>query len=288
MATARASHGDDVDVCARATDDGLDVAYYRRRRSRRAPPLARVRARGTERRALPRDAVDALRATTGARAWTCDGARGCVMTPREGEREEARRALEAFIHERIFRALFGTTTATRAAGDAEAFAPHRGTNVMWHRDGYMAGAYVAHAIMAEEEEDEAKSGGKWFEHALVDEDEDEDDESTTEFVLDFENQGARASKLVRKENFVPIDARGGVLCVFEDAAVLHRSPKSAGKALDAMTRAIARFNFSAVDDSGRTVRISAPDDASWAPFDDRGVVRGLDAVDCFEAYVRDS
>lgn len=157
---------------------------------------------------------------------------------------------------------------------------------MWHRDGYMAGAYVAHAILAAEEEEEEASGGKWFEHALVDADEDE--ESTTEtFEVDFENQGI-LSKSVRKGNFVPIDARGGVLCVFEDAAVLHRSPKSAGKALDAMTRTIARFNFSAVDGSGRTVRIFAPDDASWTPFDDRGAVRGLTAMDGFDAYIRDS
>ncbi|ABO97218.1 predicted protein [Ostreococcus lucimarinus CCE9901] len=284
--TTRAAFGDDVDACARATSDGVDVVCYRRRRSTRAPPLARVRARGTGAREREREAFDALRATMGTpRAWTAN-AEGCAMTPRAGERAEARAALETFIHERIFRALFGTTTAATAAGDAGVFAPHRGTNVMWHRDGYMAGAYVAHAILAAEEEEEEASGGKWFEHALVDADEDE--ESTTEtFEVDFENQGI-LSKSVRKGNFVPIDARGGVLCVFEDAAVLHRSPKSAGKALDAMTRTIARFNFSAVDGSGRTVRIFAPDDASWTPFDDRGAVRGLTAMDGFDAYVRDS
>lgn len=69
-----------------------------------------------------------------------------------------------------------------------------------------------------------------------------------------------------------IDVCGGVLCVFEDVVVLYRLSKSAGKALDAMTRTIARFNFSVVDGSGCMVCIFVFDDVFWILFDDRGVV----------------
>ena len=88
------------------------------------------------------------------------------------------------------------------------------------------------------------------------------------------------------ENFVPIDASGGALVVFEDAVAFHRSPKTASRALERESRAIARFNFSAYDACGRTVRLASPPNATWRPFDDRDRIAELSGVDVAR-YVAD-
>jgi hypothetical protein len=57
----------------------------------------------------------------------------------------------------------------RITGDVELFAPKRGTNLGWHRDGYQRGIYIAHVLAAAV--DEGGEGGEndapWFEHGGV-------------------------------------------------------------------------------------------------------------------------
>jgi hypothetical protein len=174
-------------------------------------------------------------------------------------------------------------------GDVEIFTPHRGTNTRWHKDGYLPGCYIGHALVSTEDGDE---DADWFEQALVERDASEGEDEASFAVPDFGGQESMA-RGVSVGNFVPIKAtrRGGVLVVFEDATTLHRSPKFAAKSLEAMKRVILRFNFSATDCKGSEVTLFAPPSCVWTPFDERGEVRALtqnvSSVALAEKYVRD-
>ena len=282
------AYGRAIDVCDVEDDAGATRArLYRSTRvgvaDARAPPLARVLG---EKVRFPSRASRALRAA-GARArWTCDD-HGCRVEGLDGAEASgrgARRSLEAYVKLAIWDGLLARTEATRAAGDVEVFAPRNGTNVMWHRDGYLPGEYIGHALVDVGEGGE-DVGGRWFEHALADDDASDASTTDAEHVVDFGNQSI-ATRLVCAENFVPIDASGGALVVFEDAVAFHRSPKTASRALERESRAIARFNFSAYDACGRTVRLASPPNATWRPFDDRDRIAELSGVDVAR-YVAD-
>lgn len=198
-------------------------------------------------------------------------------------------ALERAIEKWVILPLFAASTATRVVGDVEIFTPHRGTNTRWHKDGYLPGCYIGHALVSTEDGDE---DADWFEQALVERDASEGEDEASFAVPDFGGQESMA-RGVSVGNFVPIKAtrRGGVLVVFEDATTLHRSPKFAAKSLEAMKRVILRFNFSATDCKGSEVTLFAPPSCVWTPFDERGEVRALtqnvSSVALAEKYVRD-
>lgn len=198
-------------------------------------------------------------------------------------------ALERAIEKWVILPLFAASTATRVVGDVEIFTPHRGTNTRWHKDGYLPGCYIGHALVSTEDGDE---DADWFEQALVERDASGGEDEASFAVPDFGGQESMA-RGVSVGNFVPIRAtrRGGVLVVFEDATTLHRSPKFAAKSLEAMKRVILRFNFSATDCKGSEVTLFAPPSCVWTPFDERGVVsaltRKVSSVALAEQYVRD-
>ena len=198
-------------------------------------------------------------------------------------------ALERAIEKWVILPLFAASTATRVVGDVEIFTPHRGTNTRWHKDGYLPGCYIGHALVSTEDGDE---DADWFEQALVERDASEGEDEASFAVPDFGGQESMA-RGVSVGNFVPIKAtrRGGVLVVFEDATTLHRSPKFAAQSLEAMKRVILRFNFSATDCKGSEVTLFAPPSCVWTPFDERGVVsaltRNVSSVALAEQYVRD-
>lgn len=198
-------------------------------------------------------------------------------------------ALERAIEKWVILPLFAASTATQVVGDVEIFTPHRGTNTRWHKDGYLPGCYIGHALVSTEDGDE---DADWFEQALVERDASGGEDEASFAVPDFGGQESMA-RGVSVGNFVPIRAtrRGGVLVVFEDATTLHRSPKFAAKSLEAMKRVILRFNFSATDCKGSEVTLFAPPSCVWTPFDERGVVsaltRKVSSVALAEQYVRD-
>jgi len=201
-------------------------------------------------------------------------------------------ALEQTIEKWVIMPLFAASTATRVVGDVEIFTPHRGTNTRWHKDGYLPGCYIGHALISTEGAGEdGDEDADWFEQALVKRDASEDEEASLA-LPDFGGQESMA-RGVSVGNFVPIKAkrRGGVLVVFEDAATLHRSPKFSAKSLEGMKRVILRFNFSATDCKGSEVTLFAPPSCVWTPFDERGAVRSLmrnvSSVALAEHYVRD-
>lgn len=198
-------------------------------------------------------------------------------------------ALERAIEKWVILPLFAASTATRVVGDVEIFTPHRGTNTRWHKDGYLPGCYIGHALVSTEGDGE---DADWFEQALVERDASEGDDEASFAVPDFGGQESMA-RGVSVGNFVPIKAtrRGGVLVVFEDATTLHRSPKFAAKSLEAMKRVILRFNFSATDCKGSEVTLFAPPSCVFRRFDERGTVsaltRKVSSVALAEQYVRD-
>ena len=202
-------------------------------------------------------------------------------------------ALERAIEKWVILPLFAASTATRVTGDVEIFTPHRGTNTRWHKDGYLPGCYIGHALVSTEgASEDGDEDADWFEQALVERGASEGDDEASFAVPDFGGQESMA-RGVSVGNFVPIKAmrRGGVLVVFEDATTLHRSPKFAAKSLEAMERVLLRFNFSATDCEGSEVTLFAPPSCVWASFDERGAVRALtqnvSSVALAEQYVRD-
>jgi hypothetical protein len=79
-----------------------------------------------------------------------------------------------------------------------------------------------------------------------------------EYRLDFESQDRLAST-VTQATCVSTCARGGSTTMFEDCAVVHRSPPASNAALEARRRVILRINFSVVDCfTGALVRLHIP------------------------------
>ena len=298
-------YGFDVDVARTRVTPALDAVYYRshQRESAKedAPAMVVIRARARDARERANDdddgdvgggdesddRWDAWRGLgRGTHAFACDDG-ACDVQGDASAR--ARATVETYVRERIFNAFamgLRANERVRVRGDVEIFSPNRGTNVGFHRDGYVQGTYIAHALAREAKE---ASGATWFEHALPASANGKGRDVVVEdFEIDFQHQG-RITSAVKAGNFVPVDARGGALVIFEDSAMLHRSPKRSAAALEAMSRVIARFNFSATRVSdGSTVRFEAPSSAVWQPFDDECCVRELDVdAETIDEYVKD-
>ena len=281
------AYGADVDVAVVQTANVTRV-YYRARADAATdapPPLLVVRGERRERgECAPWDGLG-----PGVHAFACDAARGCVFDDANGMPRPTVGTLSTYVREKIFDVFqwSGALDDVRVRGDVELFAPHRGTNCGFHRDGYVAGGYIAHALA---KDDVDACGATWFEHALTLSSSMPREMTVESFDVDFENQ-SRAVCGVRAGNFVPVDARGDALVIFEDAAALHRSPKASVLALEAQTRVIVRFNFSAsyISD-GRTIRFKHPPESAWRSFDDSCVVGDLAAHVAsagIDEYIRD-
>jgi len=142
--------------------------------------------------------------------------------------------LRAFVRGRLFdawRAL--TPDLSRLSGTFELFNPAHGANMGWHQDGHAAGEYVVHYYLGPEPGVPVDEAMAWFEVALPPRVAQEAVEATDDeepiYAIDLDGGDDLRSRVARS-NFVPLElmvAASQRLVVFEDAAVLHRTPLTA-------------------------------------------------------------
>ena len=197
------AYGADVDVAVVKTANVTRV-YYRARADNATdapPPLLVVRGERRERgERAPWDGLG-----PGVHAFACDAARGCVFDDATGMPRATVGTLSTYVREKIFDVFqwSGTLDDVRVRGDVELFAPHRGTNCGFHRDGYVAGGYIAHALA---KDDVDACGATWFEHALTLSSSVPREMTVESFDVDFENQ-VRWKPPMRSRRASGVDAR---------------------------------------------------------------------------------
>jgi len=181
----------------------------------------------------------------------------------------------------------------RMTGSFEVFNPAQGANMGWHRDGHVAGEFIAHYYLdrLDVEAVDAGLGMDWFEVALPVEPEtlrpgdvqgaaggggqesesapsDEDGAYALPFGVDDDEQRAA----IHRHNFVLFETGPTAvrrLVVFEDARVFHRTPLTAHALDDRLQgdrrRPIARFVFYGASIDGDEVRFPShrTGEAGW-------------------------
>lgn len=185
--------------------------------------------------------------------------------------------LHAFVRGRLFdawRAL--TPELSRLSGTFELFNPAHGANMGWHQDGHAAGEYVAHYYLGTEPGVPVDEAMGWFEVALPPHDAREAAEETTSaaavqqtdddepiYGVDLDGGDDLRSRVARA-NFVPFEllaAASQRLVVFEDAAVLHRTPLTAharAQLQSGRQRPIARLVVYGLSRAGDTLGFAPP------------------------------
>jgi len=193
-----------------------------------------------------------------------DACDGDFFSPAQHER------LLSFVRERVFDAWRSVTPELRSlAGSFELFNPALGANMGWHQDGHAAGELVAHYYLAADDEDMA-----WAEVALPPAPPSEGEAEAPGFdfscAVDF-GSSDELSRGVAASNFVAVgcgaDTAAQPICVFEDSAVLHRTPlTAAGKPQlqSRRRRPMARLVFYGTDADGATLRFPPPHSAPQA------------------------
>ena len=174
--------------------------------------------------------------------------------------------LRALLRSRLFDVWSALVPQlAKLSASFEIFNPAIGANMGWHRDGHIAGEFIAHYYL------DCPSDGMmdWFEVAVPSREashgdvaecsinDDDEDDGPSPYALDLGHDDAAERARISRANFVTFErgvAADQRIVVFEDAMLFHRTPltaHAAGAQLQGeRMRPIARVVFHGTDANG--------------------------------------